>query len=38
MRERGQMVGCDVTIDAKPGEGTRILVTAKIPSVSLIES
>lgn len=38
MRERGQMVGCDITIDSKPGEGTRILVRAKIPSGSLIES
>lgn len=38
MHERGQMLGGEVIIDSKPGEGTHITVKAKIPSGSLISS
>ena len=38
MLERVQMLGGDVAIDSKPGEGTRVTVQLKLPSDSLISS
>jgi signal transduction histidine kinase len=38
MYERVQMLGGEMSIDSKPGEGTRITACLKIPSDSLISS
>ena len=38
MYERVQMLGGEMSIDSKPGEGTRITACFKIPSDSLISS
>ena len=38
MQERGQMLGGEVVVDSKPGEGTHVIVKAKIPSGSLVSS
>ena len=36
MRERGQMIGSEVHVDSKPGEGTRVTVDVKLPSGALV--
>jgi signal transduction histidine kinase len=38
MRERVQMLGGELVVDSKPGEGTRVTVQVKIPPGSLITS
>ena len=38
MRERGQMLGSEVIVQSKPGEGTRVSVEVKLPSSSSISS
>ena len=38
MRARGRMLGGEVVIDSKPGEGTHVTARVKIPSGSLIKS
>jgi signal transduction histidine kinase len=38
MRERGQMLGGDVLINSKLGEGTCVTVKIKIQSLKLVES
>ena len=38
MRERGQMLGSEVSIVSKPGEGTRVTVEVQFPSDSLVSS